>query len=273
MDDQRKPWMKFFPADWIGDERLRLCSLAARGLWVDLMCLMHKGEPYGHLLVNGLTPNNKQLSRMLGASATEIHARLKELRDAGVFSLTDFSVIYSRRMVRDGERQAKLHEQGKLGGNPNLKPKTKPKDKSALNPRPQPEDIQQGFPQRPEARYSEANASGGDAVKPMSIYDTGEAMLLEAGTFTNPSSARGFIAKQIKAFSEAAVQAAIEGMRGRPPPADPKSALISACQRYGKTNGQHRANRHADPDIGDRLRAFTAGGMAGAPPDPGWPDE
>lgn len=258
MDDTRKPWLKFFPADWIGDERLRLCSLAARGLWVDLMCLMHKSDPYGHLLVNGLAPSTKQLSRMLGASATEIHARLKELRDAGVFSLTDFSVIYSRRMVRDAQRQARMQEQGKLGGNPKLKPKAPKKDNPKDNPRAPPEDIRQGFPHMPEARDSEASASGDGAVRPMSIYDTGEAMLMEAGSFTNPSSARGFIAKQIKAFSEAAVQAAIEGMRGRPPPADAKSALISACQRYGKTNGKRSAMAEG-LDIVDRILAERGG--------------
>ncbi|PJX23863.1 hypothetical protein CAP48_12370 [Advenella sp. S44] len=29
------------------------CSLAARGLWHEMMCLMHESEPYGHMAVNG----------------------------------------------------------------------------------------------------------------------------------------------------------------------------------------------------------------------------
>jgi hypothetical protein len=45
--------MKFYPSDWRSDPMLRLCSLAARGLWMEMMCLMHEAEPYGSLLVNG----------------------------------------------------------------------------------------------------------------------------------------------------------------------------------------------------------------------------
>jgi len=48
------PWMKFYPADWRSDPMLRLCSLAARGLWAEMICLMHEAEPYGSLLVNGI---------------------------------------------------------------------------------------------------------------------------------------------------------------------------------------------------------------------------
>jgi hypothetical protein len=30
-----------------------MCSIGARGLWMEMMCIMHEGEPYGHLLVSG----------------------------------------------------------------------------------------------------------------------------------------------------------------------------------------------------------------------------
>lgn len=253
-DTQRKPWLKFYPSDWLGDERLRLCSLAARGLWADMICLMHKSDPYGHMLVNGLAPTTKQLARMLGTGQQEVHALLKELGDAGVYSQTEFDVIYSRRMVRDGERQAKLHEQGKLGGNPNLirgaKRKDRPPDKPALNP-----EVQTPLKAHiPEARYSEANASDGAAVRPMTVYDTGEALLSQDGT--KPASARALIAKLCKANGDDAVAAAIEDIRSRdPPPAEMKSALIAAVANRGKPNGKHRNAMAEGFDIVDRIIA------------------
>ena len=45
------PWMKFYTADWRSDPALRMCSMAARGLWVEMICLMHEATPYGQLLI------------------------------------------------------------------------------------------------------------------------------------------------------------------------------------------------------------------------------
>jgi len=49
----KQPWLKFFPSDWRADPALRMCSLAARGLWIEMLCLMHEARPHGSLLVNG----------------------------------------------------------------------------------------------------------------------------------------------------------------------------------------------------------------------------
>ena len=44
------PLLKFYPSDWLSDEALRGCSPAARGLWVDMICLMAKSKKHGYLL-------------------------------------------------------------------------------------------------------------------------------------------------------------------------------------------------------------------------------
>ena len=36
-----KQWMKFYPERWLSDPKLRMCSLAARGLLIDLMSVAH----------------------------------------------------------------------------------------------------------------------------------------------------------------------------------------------------------------------------------------
>ena len=41
-----RPWMKFYPRDWRGDQALRAVSIAARGLWLECLCIMHEARPY-----------------------------------------------------------------------------------------------------------------------------------------------------------------------------------------------------------------------------------
>jgi hypothetical protein len=68
------PWMKFYPADWRSDPMLRLCSLAARGLWAEMICLMHEAEPYGSLLVNG----NPQVKGQVKAQKPDARSQTPE---------------------------------------------------------------------------------------------------------------------------------------------------------------------------------------------------
>src|SRR4051812_9069296 len=81
----KRPWLKFFPSDWRGDAYLAMCSLSARGLLIEMMCLMHGADPYGHLLLNGAKPTDAELTRLVGAtSATELRRLRDELLDHGV---------------------------------------------------------------------------------------------------------------------------------------------------------------------------------------------
>jgi hypothetical protein len=62
----KRPSFQFYPSDWRNDAGLRLCSISARGLWMDMMCLMHDGEPYGHLTVMGRPIVPEQIARLVG---------------------------------------------------------------------------------------------------------------------------------------------------------------------------------------------------------------
>jgi hypothetical protein len=110
------PYLAFFVDDWMSDERLRLCSLAARGLWADMLCVMHKSEVRGYLQrADGLPLTNDQVARVVGCSPIEAATYSKELIEAGVCSLSDTMVIYSRRMVRDENLRAIRSKAGKKG--------------------------------------------------------------------------------------------------------------------------------------------------------------
>jgi hypothetical protein len=119
----RLPWMKFWPADWRSEQNLRVVSLSSRGLWIELLALMHDADPYGHLLINGAAPTPKQIAALVGGvTAGTVLKLLDELEKAGVFSRTEEGVIYSRRMVRDNVTREKAKDYGRQGGNPALKP-------------------------------------------------------------------------------------------------------------------------------------------------------
>jgi len=143
--DKRQPWMKWYPRDWRGDGALRMCSFAARGLWADLISLMHdEGEPYGFLLINGRPPTPAQLARILGGSTREIEALLAELAAAGVYDTGVDGVIVCRRMVRDKAKADADRTNGKRGGNRILIER----DNGGVNPQHNPPDKAQ----KPEAR-------------------------------------------------------------------------------------------------------------------------
>lgn len=120
MKEKKQPWGKFYFSDWRADPRLRMCSLAARGLWMEMLALMHESEPRGYLVVNDREVSPKQLASLSGCTLKEAEAGLSELEEAGVFSRDDDAMIYSRRMVRDTEKAEKDRANGKGGGNPQI---------------------------------------------------------------------------------------------------------------------------------------------------------
>jgi hypothetical protein len=115
----KRPWLKFYPADWRSEPRLRMCSLAARGLWIDLISYMHEGEPYGYLTVNGTRPTMEQIASLLGRPTKEVKGAFDELISLGVCS-SENGTIVSRRMVRDKAKEERDQANGKGGGNPTL---------------------------------------------------------------------------------------------------------------------------------------------------------
>ena len=136
----RRPSYQFYPLDWLGDQGLRACCLAPRGLWVDMLSFMHQGNPYGHLTFGTSDRDGKDgdkdtlrpilprdLARMVGTTVEEIAPLLDELEAHNVFSRTPNDVIFSRRMVRDEE----LRRVRANGGIESLKNPKVPRPKNA----------------------------------------------------------------------------------------------------------------------------------------------
>ena len=116
----KRPSIQFYPADWRVDSSLQICTLQARGLWVELLCLMHEigqreGARYGFLEMNGKALTNSQIARLVGIDSIMVSELLEELKSTGVCSVKD-GVIFSRRFARDDEIKQKRTDAGSKGG-------------------------------------------------------------------------------------------------------------------------------------------------------------
>lgn len=112
----KRPAFQFYPGDWRKDVELRSCTVAARGLWIDLMCVMHECEPYGHLVLNGKPMTPAQLAGQVGnITAAQCAKLIDELLDNGVARKTEGGLIYSKRMVDDERVRNARAEGGKAG--------------------------------------------------------------------------------------------------------------------------------------------------------------
>ena len=114
-------WTKFYWADWLSDIGLRRCSIAARGFWMDLLCVAASHDPCGYVASQGAALTTADMARIVGVSEPEAQALLDELDRNGVFSRDKSGRIYSRRMVKDAQFVQAARKFGHKGGNPNLR--------------------------------------------------------------------------------------------------------------------------------------------------------
>lgn len=112
----KRPAFQLYPGDWQRDIALRSCPVEARGLWFEMMCIMHQAEPYGHLILNGKGIGPEQLANIVGGITKAVVVKLlAKLELEAVFSRTLEGVIYSRRMVRDEATRNKRAAGGAAG--------------------------------------------------------------------------------------------------------------------------------------------------------------
>lgn len=108
MGKGRLPYMQFYVDDWKSEFGLMLCSLAARGLWIEVLGAMHQAGRSGVLA--GTT---EQISRVCRCTASDVVTALSELRLNGVAEVEEHDGVYtivSRRMRRESRERAQNAE-------------------------------------------------------------------------------------------------------------------------------------------------------------------
>jgi len=128
----------------MNDEKLKPCSAESTGVYIRVMCLLHKCDEYGTLTFNELDARTddicydfaRVLLPHLPYTLEVIHRGLKELTARKVLTI-DGERLSQKRMVKDGNTSEERSKAGKKGGgNPNLhkqNPKQTPKQNNKQN--------------------------------------------------------------------------------------------------------------------------------------------
>ncbi len=115
------PAFQFYPGDWRKDVGVQSLSFHDRGVWWEMLCLMHESERRGVLVLNGHPISDDCLGRLLGLDKQILNTTLTTLLTSGVASRDEETgAIYSRRMVRDENLRKVRTMAGSKGGNPVL---------------------------------------------------------------------------------------------------------------------------------------------------------
>lgn len=116
----KRPAFQFYPGDWRRSLDVQALSFHDRGVWFEILCLMHESEERGVLMLAGKPMSDEILAKNLNISAKKLQKTLKILLELGVAERNEDGALINRRMIRDNQLSTIRKENGKLGGNPKL---------------------------------------------------------------------------------------------------------------------------------------------------------
>ena len=113
-----KPAFQFYPGDWLKDAALRICSPAARGVWMDLLCLLHECPKRGVFRIKSDSKMKRVSIRKLSKSIAGCRPQLiRELIDNGVLYVArKDGALYCKRLIRDELHRRHKARSGQKGG-------------------------------------------------------------------------------------------------------------------------------------------------------------
>jgi hypothetical protein len=123
MSLRNQPYIPLFVDDLLTDEKLSECSAKSTGVYIKIMCLMHKSEDYGKILLkqkDKIGANNIEnfafkLIKHLPFSKTIIEESLRELIEEKVLYIEN-ECLCQKRMIKDNSISLIRSEVGKKGG-------------------------------------------------------------------------------------------------------------------------------------------------------------
>lgn len=104
-----QPYLPLYVNDILTDDQLAECSGSARGVYLYLLCFLHKQEQYGVLTLKEkykVPDSSKEerfaemLSRHISFPVDEIRDGIRELSKEGVIDITE-DELSQKRMIRD----------------------------------------------------------------------------------------------------------------------------------------------------------------------------
>jgi len=131
-----QPYIPLYVQDYLTDEKLNECSPATQGIYIKIMCVLHKSDEYGCFLLKQNDKQNENIClnfaikfvKHLPFSEKQINDALEELVREKVL-IIEGDKIYQKRMVKDNYISIIRSKAGKEGGVNNHFAKAKSKAK------------------------------------------------------------------------------------------------------------------------------------------------
>lgn len=121
---RNQPYLPLYVQDFLTDEKLIECSAESTGVYIRLMCILHKSDTYGCILLKQKDKQNDnnvknfalKLAKQMPYDISTIERSLEELIEEKVLILED-DTLYQKRMKKDGILSDIRAEAGKKGAN------------------------------------------------------------------------------------------------------------------------------------------------------------
>lgn len=247
----RRPSFQFYPADWRNNANLRRCSPAARGIWIDVICVLHDSDEYGMVrwplndLANAANAPIKLVRELVEKSVLKGHDKTVDRpfiytprtgrKDGPPVTLIPTQagpVWYSSRMVKDEYVRTVRGESTRFS--------EEPKDSPKGSPKPPFGDGSTSSSSSTPTVYSEPIGSGGAAAgkraktpeehRKSELWRAIKTLLVESGESKDLKAAGAVVTSAITRFDEATALAAIEATL-HAKPAGAIAYLEAACQQ------------------------------------------
>lgn len=114
----RMSWFKFYASDWLGDLKIRACTMTERGVLFDLILLSHQSDERGYLVMGGEPMGISDIVHAMHGDAKEIEAAIGRLLRIGAIAKDDRGAIYVPRMAREEYIRKVRSAAGSMGGRP-----------------------------------------------------------------------------------------------------------------------------------------------------------
>ncbi len=135
---RNQPYIPLYVQDYLTDEKLNMCSAASQGIFIKIMCMMHKSDEYGIILLKQKDKQNQstclnfatKLARLLPFDKAELKLAIQELVEEKVLYING-DKLYQKRMIYDNKISIIRAESGSKGGKKTQKDFAKAKIKAS----------------------------------------------------------------------------------------------------------------------------------------------
>lgn len=129
----KMPFIQLFTGDWLKDPAVSMLSPAARGIWVDFICVMHESDRSG--VMRG---TRQMLARLVRCSTDELSSALNEYQLCATADITEDDngvvTVVNRRMKREANaRKTDADRQSRHRAGGGVTPSVTPPSRSILH--------------------------------------------------------------------------------------------------------------------------------------------